>query len=64
MKRHLDRLRRAYDRNRHDVEQITACVLGLTIGITLGALSLGSVERQAAVHAQATPSSVTHHAPR
>jgi hypothetical protein len=41
MKRYVDRLRRTFVRNRHGVEQVTACVLGLSIGIALGALSLG-----------------------
>jgi hypothetical protein len=51
MKRYVDRLRRSYVRNRSEVAQITACVLGLTIGIALGALSLsGHVRPAGATH--------------
>jgi hypothetical protein len=46
MKRHLDWLRRGLKRNREPIEQATACFLGLMIGVTLGALSLGNAPQQ------------------
>lgn len=55
MRRYLDRLRRSYARNRQEVEQATACVLGLTIGITLGALSFGNPDHHAVTARQHRP---------
>jgi hypothetical protein len=65
MRRYVDRLRRSYVRNRSEVAQITACVLGLTIGIALGALSLGGhVQPAGAAHVHQAQPGLTSQAAR
>jgi hypothetical protein len=65
MKRYVDRLRRTYVRNRQELEQVTACVLGLSIGIALGALSLGAhLQPQAGARGHQSSPVVTSQAAR